>query len=271
MAYFNTTDDYRLYFDEFGNKELPAIIFTYDIGGKRSFFKKQIEGLKDSFRVITWDYRGCGAADHVHSQMNTERIAYDLSELMEQLGLEKAVLAGSGFGSAVILNYIRIFGESKVDRVILMDPSLKDIKDDTWQYGRLDNKKAAIDLMKRMTYGWDKFAPELMNQMFGSGEQTMSEKETASVKELFLKNSNAMMMPLMVAYITEDNRETASNVKCPVLVTAGGNRDSAYSEAMKRTAEVFSEGEYCELNGGTLHYLTDSEQFNQKVKEFCGK
>ena len=220
MAFFCTDDDFKLYFDEYGGNDKPAIIFIYDLGCKRSFFKKQAEGLKSDYHVITWDYRAHGMADHAHKQLNFERLAKDLDNLLEHLRLPNVILAGSGAGGTIILNYLRLFGEAKIEKIILMDASLKEIQTEGWSYGMLGNDHEAVDYMTEMTYDWKNFAPRLLEKMFGEGT-TVSEEDKTFITDRFLDNNNTLMMSLMVGYITEDHRKTAQAVTVPVLLTYG--------------------------------------------------
>ena len=280
MAFFCADDNFKLYFDEFGDPQKPAIIFMYDLGGKRSFFNKQVDGLKDNYHVVTWDYRGHGAADHEHCQLNFERLAKDLANLIGLLKLSKVTLAGAGAGGAIILNYVKLFGEEKISKIILMDGSLKEIKAEDWKYGRLKDDREAIDYMKEMTYDWKNFARKLLKEMFGeentvdllrklSREERENDKEERKwITEQFLDNNNTLMMALMVGYITEDNRKTAETITVPVLLTYGKDRDTVYIEKERGIAACFSNVRTKELNGGTLHYYLDAKTFNETVKEF---
>lgn len=280
MAFFCADDNFKLYFEEFGDPGKPAIIFMYDLGGKRSFFHKQAEGLKEAYHVITWDYRGHGAADHEHRQMNFERLAKDLDILMEHLKLSKVTLAGAGAGGAIILNYVKLFGEEKISKIIFMDSSLKEIRSEDWKYGRLKDDREAIDYMKEMTYDWKNFAPRLLKEMFGeentvdllrklSREESDADKEERKwITEQFLDNNNTLMMALMVGYITEDNRKTAEKITVPVLLTYGKDRDAGYVEKQRGIAGCFANAQVKEFNRGTLHYCLDGDAFNEAVREF---
>ena len=280
MAFFCADDNYKLYFDEFGNPEKPAIIFTYDLGGKRSFFHKQAAGLKEDYHVITWDYRGHGAADHEHRQLNFEQLAKDLASLIELLKLSKVTLAGAGAGGAIILNYVKLFGEEKISKLIFMDGTLKEIQTEDWKYGMLKDDREAIDYMKKMTYDWKNFAPTLLKKMFGeentveflrklSREESETDKEERKwITGQFLDNHNTLMMARMVGYITEDNRKTAEKITVPVLLTYGKDADGTYIEKERAVAGCFANVQIKEFNRGTLHYDLDAESFNEAVKEF---
>lgn len=267
MGFFSTDDDFKLYFDEYGNKDKPTIIFIYDLGCKRSFFKKQIAELKENYHVITWDYRAHGMADHEHRQLNFERLSKDLDNLIENLNLEDITLAGSGAGSAIIFNYIRLFGEKRIAKLILMDASVKEIKTNDWNYGILNDEREAIDFMKEMTYDWKNFAPKLLDNMFGR-TAAVSDEDRKFITEQFLDNHNTLMMSLMVGYITEDNRETAKNISVPVLFTYGEDAEAQHAEKELAISALIKNAEVKVFRGGSLHYYLDADAFNGAVKEF---
>jgi pimeloyl-ACP methyl ester carboxylesterase len=85
----------RVYFEDTGSDK-PAILFSHGLLMDHTMFAHQIEALRSEWRCITWDARGHGAAapsagPHVHA-------GAILTGLLDYLGVERAVLAGTAQG-----------------------------------------------------------------------------------------------------------------------------------------------------------------------------
>ena len=67
--------------------------------------------LEKDFDVITPDLRGFGQSDVIESQYKISDMAADIAGLLDQLGIEKAVIAGHSMGGYVALAFARAYPE----------------------------------------------------------------------------------------------------------------------------------------------------------------
>lgn len=71
----------------------------------------QREGLAHRFRVITPDLRGFGGSPLGTDQPSIEAMADDIAELLDRLGIERAILGGLSMGGYVALAFCRRYAE----------------------------------------------------------------------------------------------------------------------------------------------------------------
>ncbi len=92
----------KIYFEVHGRENAPAIIFSQGINMNHETFKGQVEGLKDKFRIITWDLPYHGKSSPIDNNLSFSQVfANFIKELLQHLKIEKAVLGGLSLGSYV--------------------------------------------------------------------------------------------------------------------------------------------------------------------------
>ena len=86
-----------------------------------AFFKPQIQGLGEEFRVIAPDLRGCGDSAGRPGTYQVPRYAKDLAELLDHLDLREATLVGWSMGGGIAIEYLLAHGLERVRGVGLVD------------------------------------------------------------------------------------------------------------------------------------------------------
>jgi pimeloyl-ACP methyl ester carboxylesterase len=93
-------------------------------------------------RVVAVDQRGHGLSDKPDAGYSFEETTADLRELMQQLGMERPVLAGQSWGGNVVLQYGAQWPES-IRGLVLVDGGFIDLAADpeaTWEQISIDLK-----------------------------------------------------------------------------------------------------------------------------------
>lgn len=111
----------RLHVREWGSGDGPPIVFIHGLSQSHLCWHRQVESpLRDEFRLVAFDLRGHGMSEApTQSQHYThaEPWANDLAAIIEELGLERAVLVGWSYGAFVICDYIRAFGQDRIGAI----------------------------------------------------------------------------------------------------------------------------------------------------------
>ena len=81
-----------------------AFIFIPGLLGLLDAWDFQIAEFSKDYRCITFDHRGCGDSDKPEDAYSTEIIAQDVIALMDTLDIEKAHVAGTSTGGAILQN-----------------------------------------------------------------------------------------------------------------------------------------------------------------------
>jgi 3-oxoadipate enol-lactonase len=101
----------------------PTIALTHGIGGTGADFAPIVPALARRFQVLTWDVRGFGASDRPADGYRIARFAQDLAGLLDQIGVERAVILGTSMGGTITQRFILDFPEKTAAAVIMSTSS----------------------------------------------------------------------------------------------------------------------------------------------------
>ncbi|MFA6506031.1 MAG: alpha/beta hydrolase [Treponemataceae bacterium] len=119
MSIFTTKDDTRIYYKDWG-KGTP-IVFSHGWPLNSDSWEAQMEFLASKgYRCIAHDRRGHGKSSQTWNGNDMNTYADDLSQLIESLGLEGAVLVGFSAGGGEIARYIGTKGTKRVAKAALI-------------------------------------------------------------------------------------------------------------------------------------------------------
>lgn len=86
--------------------------------------------LKDYFEVYVLDQRNHGLSEKRYTDVNISRLSADFNDLITTLGLDKAHICGWSLGCAVTWGYIDLYGDSKIEKLVFIEPaSFKEMSD----------------------------------------------------------------------------------------------------------------------------------------------
>src|SRR5689334_17910035 len=96
------------------------IVLIHGYPFNRSLWSEQVIALSNSYRVIAPDLRGFGETEVTAGSATMNQMAQDVSELMDQLQIPRAVIGGLSMGGYVALAFYKQF-PSRVRALILAD------------------------------------------------------------------------------------------------------------------------------------------------------
>ena len=114
--------DITLNFEERG--EGPAFIFIPGLVGLLNAWDYQMAHFAERYRCVSFDHRGAGESDKPSSGYSTKAIAADVIGLMDALGIEKAHVAGTSTGGAV-LQHLAVDHPDRLDCCIFSNTWVK--------------------------------------------------------------------------------------------------------------------------------------------------
>jgi non-heme chloroperoxidase len=119
----------RLHVREWGKADRPPILFIHGLSQNHLCWAKQYEsGLADEFRLVAYDLRGHGMSEaplEPEHYTDGQLWADDLAALIDELGLDRTVLVGWSYGSFVICDYIRVYGQERVAAIDFVEGAVK--------------------------------------------------------------------------------------------------------------------------------------------------
>ena len=264
LRYFTADDGIRMHYEDCFDETAVPLVFLHGLAGKGQEFQPVADELTPDFRVIRFDYRGHGS--NRRYSFSQKQAARDLQSLLEHLSLNGVVLVGSSLGVQVIFRYLQDFGDSRVQRAVLIDMSPRLLSNEEWKYGFLQGAyrektyimDAAIRrdnpalfkglLIQRYLFkgAWDCSEPEKVNVLHKTLGRFLVPKIIVETWEnLFEQDYRAVLqqirIPVIILYADPGNlyiRETAEYV-------AGKIPDSAFYP-LKDTVHqtVFRQSDY---------------------------
>lgn len=138
MGYYITVDgNVNIYVEDLNPDCEKTILFLHGWPGSRKLFEYQFDVLPDmGFRCIGIDTRGFGDSDKPYCGYDYDRLADDVREVIDVLGLKNITLAGHSTGGAIAIRYMarhNCHGVSKLALFAAAAPSL--IKRQNFPYG----------------------------------------------------------------------------------------------------------------------------------------
>ncbi len=138
MGYYVTVDgNVNIYVEDLNTDCENTILFLHGWPGSRKLFEYQFDVLPAmGFRCIGIDTRGFGDSDKPFCGYDYDRLADDVREVIDALGLNNITLAGHSTGGAIAIRYMarhKGHGVSKLALFAAAAPSL--VKRQNFPYG----------------------------------------------------------------------------------------------------------------------------------------
>jgi pimeloyl-ACP methyl ester carboxylesterase len=116
---FIIADDITLHYVQWGEQG-PPIVCIHGLTANAFSFQAYADELASDHRVIAYDLRGRGDSDKLEDGYNIPIHAADLSELIDELELERPILIGHSLGALIAL-YFAAHYPDKVSKLVLVD------------------------------------------------------------------------------------------------------------------------------------------------------
>jgi pimeloyl-ACP methyl ester carboxylesterase len=240
-----------------GAKEQPPMLLLPGFGANSTMWYPNIAELSAKFRCYAIDTNGQPGKSLPARSLTAANSAEWLAELLNGLGISKAILAGVSLGGWLALNFA-IRNPERTERAILLDPA------------------ASFEKMSA-TFLWHSFMPVMVHptraglvRYFG----WMTRGYTVNEKwgELMLQGIlNIRPQPPIRATAFSDSE--LRSVRVPVLVLIG-ERSLIYNpeRACERAARLIP-GVKAEILPGASHALIaeKAEMVNAHILDFCQK
>jgi non-heme chloroperoxidase len=199
----------RLHVREWGNADGPPILFIHGWSQNHLCWVKQYESaLADEFRLVAYDLRGHGMSEAPlePEHYTTDKLwADDLAAIIDRLGLDRTVLVGWSYGSLVIGDYLRAYGQDRI---------------------------AAIDFVEAVV----RMGEQAFGTLIGPGFLDHFVDATADDLPTNMRAMRSFVQTCLVKPVSDDDRETAVcwNVVVPAQIRAHlGARELDYDDVLR--------------------------------------
>ena len=214
MAFYES-DGLKLYYEEHGKGD--PLVLVHGFGGDRSFWVDVVDHYARYFRTIVIDLRGCGESDVPEIGYTPKELAFDVTQLMDHLGLDKIHFSGQSLGGAIGQEFAIAYPDK------LISLSLHS----TWAGGPVPHMKRWMDvrtkiiaendpIMNAGTRAVSFFSPEWVDD-HEDRLDAFNERMAANPHPITQKGIDAHGH----AVLAHDTRDRVEQIAAPTLITVG--------------------------------------------------
>ena len=269
MRYFGNNikmmvNDLAVSYTDQGEDDAPVIIFIHGFPLNKSSWNKQLDVLKENYRVIAYDIRGHGESESGTSAFSIERFVSDLLYFMDSLKIEKASLCGLSMGGYIALNAIENY-PNRFESLVLSDTHCMGDSKKT-----IEKRLNSILTIKKK--GIKQYAEESLKNLFAPESFTTKVSEIAAVKEMIINTSEeSLTKTLMALSIREETCSLLHYIKIPTLILVGEHDIIAPSEVASFMHEKIKNSMlHIIADAGHLSNLENPTEFNHQLIKFFG-
>jgi pimeloyl-ACP methyl ester carboxylesterase len=192
-SFFTTSDGAKLHYVT-GGEGAPLLLLT-GFGVSTEDYSGNFDELTKHYFVISLDYRAHGKSETPRSGWHIERLAKDVYELLEHLGIGDFFVASHSMGNTVVWCFMMLFGQERIKGYIFEDESPCLLADPSWSEEEQNRYMGRF----RVKSQWD-FTP------FG---------------EVISEESLAFRTKLVREHLCRDWRDVIPTIKVPTLILVG--------------------------------------------------
>jgi pimeloyl-ACP methyl ester carboxylesterase len=241
----------------------PPVVMLHGYPFNRTMWREQSEALSNSFRVIMPDLRGLGETEALADEPATmNEMAQDVAALLDQLGIDRAMLCGLSMGGYVAFAFTRRF-PLRVRALVLADTRAQA---DTDEARRVREEQAR----KALEEGMSAICDELLQKSLTPATHYARPDIVERVREMILSTKpEGAAAALRGMAARSDQTQFLPNIIAPTLIFVGSEdriTPPADAEVMRREIR----GSRLEIIPGAGHVsnLERPEEFNRALLEF---
>jgi len=269
---FCTTDDVQLNYLVQGPSEGSTLVMVPAFCQPASLYVECLQPVAaEGFRCITIDHRGHGQSQKPSYGYRLARMAKDLQEFLEHLELTGVVLVGHSMGCAVICQFMELFGQDKISKLILVDQMAAGVIRPSWtseeraSYGATTTGDALMELVSAVA---NEELPdprkEFLSTMFTDKYPPEAKAAALNAACEVPRTAGAL---LVLNTMTADFRDVLPRIRVPTLCIGGD--ESYLKDCMPWMAGQIPNSKLLMVEGGSHFMLVeDPKLFAQNVLSF---
>ena len=212
MASVTLGDGTRIAYRFDGPPDKPVLVLSNSLGTDHAMWDQQVAGLASHLRVLRYDQRGHGASDTPPGAYSMDRLARDVVELLDALGLDRVHFCGLSLGG-MVGQWLAVHAPERIERLVLANTSAFMGPPSGWQ-ARIENV---------LSNGMAPVAQASIERWFTPGFIAAEPQQIDRIRTMLLANNPAGYAGCCAAIRDMDQRATAGLNRLPTLVIAGAD------------------------------------------------
>ena len=255
----------------------PPLLMIPGWSQTAAMFRHQLEGLSDRYRVMALDMRGHGESEKPSHGYRVSRLARDVYDAIDELGLESVAVLGHSMGNAVLWSHMELFGCERFSKLIIAEQPPTLLSRFSWSQAERDVAGCITDGAELANNCDALVGPDA--QGFGADfvggmlSQSVSEQDRRFIVEQNLLMPRAAAAVLLQDTATADWRDFIPRIDLPTLIVAGKASvvpfaSQAWIHEQVRNSQLIA----FEASEGGSHFMfwENFGKFNRVVAEFVG-
>jgi pimeloyl-ACP methyl ester carboxylesterase len=248
-------------YDDLGKSKTP-IIFVHGFPFNKSTWQPQVDSLKKSHRVITYDIRGFGKSTIGKEKISIGLLADDLISFMDALKIKKAIVCGFSTGGYILLKAAYHYPQ----RFAALILSNTQCVADTFE----KKEKHHQTIAKIKTGKLKEFTDNFIKEAFCS-ESLITKKDLVESARNTILSAAPLTVAATLAAIAERKEMCSglSGIKVPALVICG-KKDKITPPAIAEflTGKLPNAKLRIIEKAGHLSNIERPDDFNQCIEDF---
>ena len=242
----------------------PAIILIHGYPFNRSLWIDQVTALSDRYRVVTLDLRGHGESDTSSGSATMKLMAQDVSALMDELRIDRALVGGLSMGGYVALAFYQLFPH-RVEKLLLAD---------TRAQADTEEGKAtrAQQVQQILTDGMAGIVNAMLPKLLSPDTVSKRPEIVKRLRDMMIQtNPEGAAAALRGMAEREDQTERLSQITVPTLIVVGREDPiTPVADSEKMHAAVAGSQLVVIENASHVSNIEQPDQFNRALLEFLG-
>lgn len=223
--------------------------------------RHQVDGLRDQFRVITYDARGSGDSDHPASGYRFDDHAADALSVLDATNTPVASVVAASLGTHVAV-LLAVTHATRVGGLVLVAPPM-DVPGAVVGWATEDDEQSPEPNWRTE---YDRFVPWFISNVFSEPD---SERTIDEVVAIALEGDRAMLVQQATELDWDDAPGRLGAVRCPALVVHGTADRTVHLDAVRAVAAAIPNARLRLLDGlGHRPDIRRPDIFNPIVAEF---
>ena len=212
---FADVNDVRLYYEFTGPEDAPLILqFGGSLFGRQNFDAVN-DGFRENFRLLSFDASGYGRSTQPLTEYTIENWAREGAELLDAVGIERALTHGTSMGGMIALAFTAMYPE----KTIASCADCAMARCDTYRRVMFRNWRQQCEALPL-----DDFCDLLTIQAVGARFLEEHPEVFESVKRIVALNSPYTVRQACLAMERMDLEPLVGRIRRPILFT-NGSRD----------------------------------------------
>jgi pimeloyl-ACP methyl ester carboxylesterase len=238
------------------------VIFLHAFPLSQQMWNEQTAALSQANRVITFDWRGFGESELRGDRFAMDLLAEDLAGLMNEIGIDRAVVCGLSMGGYAAFAFYRKYAD-RVKALILAD-TRAGADNEEGKHAR--REMAELALQSGAAVIADRMIPRLLAPVTLQNKPAIAERVRAIIEGNRPETIAAAQRGMAER---PDSTELLAKISCPTLLIVGSDDTLTPPNEAERMRDRISDARLVVISeAGHLSNLEQPDDFNRAVADF---